>query len=303
MNYNPDQLSPGALGTLSERAILTSLTVSRYRAKGRSKEVDKKVTHALQTKRKAGSTQIDLLNPKAIGPTQRAAYNLHKNWKEHTLAWDEKFRIQPAALYDRFVAKHEELKRAFALTADEFTAAFPSLLRQAREDLGDELFTMMEFPAITEIRSKFDIKLSYQPVPVAGDFRISLSNEELSKMQNELEERNKAMIARSMHDAWRRLYGVVSETVERLNKPRFHDTVITNIRTITDILPELNLANDEELNQIRAEIVEKLCRYTPGQLREDDSKREEIMVEANRIASGMRMLRMDLTPESEIDEI
>ena len=284
--------------SLSSRAVLTNMIISRWRAKGRHKDVDQKVTNFLETKRKAGSTQIDLLDPKSIKETQNAAYNLSKWYKSMTLPWDENSRILPAALHSRFKEGYETRMEAFSKTVDAFISIYPQLLREARLDLGEELYGIMEFPPITQIRSKFGVHLSYLPVPVAGDFRITLSDEEMGKLRTELDERNKAMLARSMHDAWVRLHDVVVDMVDRLNKPKFRDTIIGNIRNLTDILPELNLAGDEDLNKVRDEIVEKLCRYTPEQLRDNEGRREEVAEAAGKILSGMRRLRIDLNEVS-----
>jgi hypothetical protein len=281
-------------GSLSQRAVLVTLIVSRYRAKGRSKVVDKKVTDHLKTKRKAGSTQIDLLDPKSIKATQNAAYQISKHYKRYTLPWDERSRILPAALQEKFRLGYEERTNHFLNKADEFVIAYPNLLRKAQDELGDELFSLMEFPLITEIRQKFGVQLSYSPVPVAEDFRVSLSNDELDRIRTELDERNKATIQRSMHDAWRRLHLVVQEMTEKINKPTFRNTMISNITDLANILPDLNLADDQELDGIRVEVLDRLCRYTPEQLRNDDDKRKEVAAAAGQIIGSMRRLRVDL---------
>ncbi len=280
--------------TLSERAVLTTMIVSRYRAKGRSKEVDTRVTNYLQTKRKAGSTQIDLLDPKSIKKTQAAAYQVSKWYKSMTLPWDERSRILPSALHDRFIAGHNSRLESFRTAVDAFIIVYPQLLRTAQDELGYELYELMEFPNITEIRGKFGVNLSFNPVPVAGDFRIKLSNDELEKLREELNERNKATLARSMHDAWRRLHKVVEDMTEKIYKPKFRDTIVGNIKNLTDILPELNLAEDQELNNMREQVLKKLCRYTAEQLRSDEEKRNEVAGAATEIMGSMRRLRMDL---------
>ena len=279
---------------LSTKAMLSTMIISRYRAKGRSKEVDKRVTEHFQTKRKAGSTQIDLLDPKAIKETQNTAYHISKHYHSMTLPWDEGRRILPSALYEQFKAGHEERVEAFNMAVDRFVIEYPALLRAAKDELGDELFNMMEFPRITEIRCKFGITLSFSPVPVAGDFRVTLSNEEMGRIQEEMNERNKALLAHSMHDAWARLYNVLFDMSERINKPQFRDSIVTNIQAITDILPELNLSNDADLERIRTEVVDKLCRYTPKELRNDHNKRGEVSSSVDEIMTGMRRLRTDL---------
>lgn len=289
--------------TLSERAMLTSLLIYRYRAQGHSKEIDSRVTQALQTKRKAGSTRIDLLDPKSLRATQTAAYNLSKNYLRYTLPWDEKTRILPSALYQPFMEKHNDLTRVYDMASDEFVGIYPDLLWQAQNDLGDEICNLMKFPSVLEIRSKFDVRLSFQPVPTVGDFRVQMSNDELDMIKSEMQEREKAQLARSMNFAWKRLHDAIADMVDRLSKPRFHNTVVENIRAITDVLPELNLAGDPELDRMRDIVIEKLCRYSPQHLRDNEAARSEIAQEATRIAGNIRILRLDLNSVSEdLDE-
>lgn len=282
------------MSNLNQKAVLVNMTISRYRAKARHKDVDQQVTEFLKTKRKAGSTQIDLLDPKSVLPTQNAAYELSKHYRTMTLPWDENTRILPTALQARFREGYEAKLYNFNNASDAFIVAYPSLIRDARNDLGDELYEKLEFPPITQIRSKFGVNLSFMPVPVSSDFRVTLSNDEMERMRTELDERNQAMLARSMHDAWKRMHDVVIDMVDRLNKPKFRDSIIGNIRELTDILPELNLADDPDLNLFQQDIVDRLCKYSPSQLREDEEKRIEVSEAAGKILSGMRRLRIDL---------
>jgi hypothetical protein len=283
--------------TLSQRAMLTSLLIYRYRAKGHSKEIDSRVTKALNTRRKAGSTQIDLLAPKSLKPTQNAAYHMSKNYLHYTLPWDENHRILPSALYPAFMERHNDLTRIFDMASDDFVLLYPELLQQAKDDLGNEIYQLMKFPSVSDIRSRFDIKLSFAPIPDAGDFRIQLSNDELDMIRQEMREREKAQLARSMHFAWKKLHDAIVDMVERLAKPKFHNTVVENIKAITDVLPELNLANDPQLNEMRDQVIEKLCHYTPQQLRENVNIREDIARQAACIAGSIRLLRLDLNDD------
>jgi hypothetical protein len=81
---------------------------------------------------------------------------------------------------------------------------------------------------------------------------------------------------------------------EKINKPTFRNTMISNITDLANILPDLNLADDQELDGIRVEVLDRLCRYTPEQLRNDDDKRKEVAAAAGQIIGSMRRLRVDL---------
>ena len=69
---------------------------------------------------------------------------------------------------------------------------------------------------------------------------------------------------------------VVSHMAERLKEPesRFHSSLVTNVFELVDLLPCLNVNQDEELNRFAQEIKDRLCGFTARDLnKERDSAR------------------------------
>jgi hypothetical protein len=50
---------------------------------------------------------------------------------------------------------------------------------------------------------------------------------------------------------------------DRLNEPesRFHASLVTNVFDLVDLLPQLNVGQDQELNRFATEIRNRLCTY------------------------------------------
>jgi hypothetical protein len=61
-----------------------------------------------------------------------------------------------------------------------------------------------------------------------------------------------------------RLTDVVTHIVDKLNQSesRFHASLVTNVVDLVDLLPRLNVNQDEELNRFAAEIKDRLCNFS-----------------------------------------
>jgi hypothetical protein len=62
---------------------------------------------------------------------------------------------------------------------------------------------------------------------------------------------------------------------DRLNEPesRFHASLVTNVFDLVDLLPQLNVGQDQELNRFAAEIRNRLCVYPAHELKKNDMLR------------------------------
>lgn len=60
--------------------------------------------------------------------------------------------------------------------------------------------------------------------------------------------------------------------VDRLNEPesRFHASLVSNVLDLVNLLPKLNVSDDQELNRFAAEIGNKLCGFTARDLKAND---------------------------------
>jgi hypothetical protein len=49
---------------------------------------------------------------------------------------------------------------------------------------------------------------------------------------------------------------------EATPEARFHASLVTNVFDLVDLLPRLNVSQDEELNRFAAEIKDRLCNFS-----------------------------------------
>jgi len=59
---------------------------------------------------------------------------------------------------------------------------------------------------------------------------------------------------------------------DRLNEPesRFHASLVTSVFDLVDLLPQLNVGQDQELNRFATEIRNRLCAYPAHELKKSD---------------------------------
>lgn len=134
------------------------------------------------------------------------------------------------------------------------------------------------------------MKLEVLPIPSGDDFRVTLSEEEQARVAREIDESVRQSLNRGTKDLWVRLTDVVTHMVDKLNEPesRFHASLITNVLDLVDLLPRLNVNQDEELNRFGAEIKDRLCNYSAHDLKKNDILRVATASDAAQI-----LLQMD----------
>jgi hypothetical protein len=128
------------------------------------------------------------------------------------------------------------------------------------------------------------------PIPSGDDFRVTLSEEEQARVAREIDESVRQSLNRGTRDLWARLTDVVAHMVDKLNDPesRFHASLLTNVFDLVDLLPRLNVNQDEELNRFAAEIKDRLCNFSAH-----DLKKNEILRVATLSDAAQILLQMD----------
>ena len=133
------------------------------------------------------------------------------------------------------------------------------------------------------------MKLEVLPIPSGDDFRVTLSEEEQARVAREIDESVRLSLNRGTKDLWVRLTDVLTHMVDKLNEPesRFHASLITNVFDLVDLLPRLNVNQDEELNRFAAEIKDRLCNFSAHDLKKNEILRVATASDAAQILSQM----------------
>ena len=134
------------------------------------------------------------------------------------------------------------------------------------------------------------------PLPDAGDFRVTLGDEEKERIKKQITAAVEASLQVASRDLWQRLYEAVSHLAERLHAYKvteegvthpFRDSVVTNLVKLVDVLPKLNVTGDPELERLASQVRASLL-VDPQELRTSESVRSETAKNAAAIAQRMQ---------------
>jgi len=273
---------------ITEKAMLASLSISQWSARKHDKRVSQEVNERYNGK-DAGRFNKVLASKESLKEIQAAVSAARTFHMEQTLPWGERGeRLLPSKNYGAYNRQMRDYKQAFQDAVEAFVSDYHTVIFEAKKTLGG-LFNREDYPEAGQIRDKFEFKTVISPVPVAEDFRVQLSHDEIAAIQEDIEQRLMASNAAATRDLWQRLYEVVGHMVERLSDPDavFRDSLVGNIVRLTELLPRLNLHDDPALETMRQQIEASLCRYTPAQLRCDKQVRRQAATEAQNVLDAM----------------
>jgi hypothetical protein len=286
------------MANMEEKVLIVRLNISRWNPWGYDHKAAEKVAADEGAKKEDVHTTKRKISKKAIQEISdllNRAYIYHISVTMPSGA--EGDRLITTNMYPQYCQKMEEFKSKIKEAVDKFVPDYPTWVAEARDRLKG-LFKESDYPSVTDIRDKFSLRYSFLPLPSLNNIVVNLMNGELSKIkQSVMDEMNK-MSKTAMKSLWDRTYDAVAHMVEILSnsEARLHATLISNVKTLCDILKSLNFSNDPELEAMRLRIETKLAGHDPEELRKNRNIRLEVAEEAKAIVaeiSEKRKLRIE----------
>ena len=274
---------------LSDKALLVQLNISQWTARKYDKRATEQVAQQNGSASQAGRYNKSLL------PMNDALNNIHqkstlirKKFYTNTLPWGiEGTMMLPSANYLNFMTEFRKEKADWESLVDTFYHEYPRLHADAQRFLGN-LYNKADYPELYDIQRKFNMDMAVFPVP-SNDFRVSIGDAELEKIQQDVEARVENSAQQAMKEAWQRLYDRVKHMAEKLADPKavFRDTLVENTKEVCSILSRLNFADDPDLETMRQQVEGSLANNHPESLRNDPDLRKNKAEEARAIMDKM----------------
>lgn len=283
---------------LSSRAMLCGLRITNWTARKLDKRVTAEVNAEHGASADAGRYNKALLAKDSLAPIVTAANAARSLHYARTLPWlDDGARLLPAAAYADFAPRMGRLRDEFNAAVDAFVAGYPAYVDAARVRLNG-MWRAEDYPAVSEIRSRFSFSVRVLPVPDAGDFRVDVGDAAAAEIRAAVERDTRAALETAMRDAWARVAETVGRMAERLAayKPGadgsraegiFRDSLVENVRDLAAILPGLNLTNDPALSAVADRMARELCQHGADDLRESDVLRKATAESAESILADV----------------
>ena len=131
--------------------------------------------------------------------------------------------------------------REFDEAVDAFITTYPDIKYEARRRLGDA-YAEGDFPPASRLKQRFDVKLTYLPVPSTEDFRVNLSSDEIAAVRRNADEALRGTVNDAVRSLLDRLQEPVARMATRLRLFRrssggkvqhpFRDSLVENVRAI-----------------------------------------------------------------------
>jgi len=282
---------------LTDRAMLVSLRISRWTANKQDKTLSDKVADDNNADRDMITTRRRLVAKERLDVIREIGARARHHHYESTLPWlDDGARILPASKYFDYMAQQNAFIAEFNDAADSFVVDYPAILADAKLRLNG-LFDAADYPSESEIRAKFDIRCNIVQIPSADDFRVSLGEAETERVRESIEQMLAEASNGAVLDVWHRVHERVARMVDRLRSygtdsngkvvGAFRDSLVENIRELCDLMPALNITNNNALEDMRQRLLDDLCQIDAPTLREDSTIREDIAKKAETILADI----------------
>lgn len=271
-----------ATPSISSSAMLVELSVSSWTGRKLDRRASEEVTTSnnadvgvanVNKKLLADCTELDALR-KFVANSRNLHYNMTMPWSDTGL------RLLPTAQYFKYNETMTAIKAEFQSMVDTFLRGYEWEISRAQVKLGD-MFHRDEYPTTASLVSKFAFRLSYIPLPDAGDFRIDVGNDAITDIKNHYHDYYSRQLSNAMNDVWSRAYDALSKMSERLDyadheqKKVFRDTLVSNVIDIVELLDVCNVTGDGQMTAMRNRLEETMRGVTPEALREDEYLRTE----------------------------
>ena len=268
--------------TISSSSMLVELSISTWTGRKLDKRASKDVTSQNYAADGVANVNKKLLGDCAeLTAVQKFTANLRNAHYAMTMPWsDTGLRLLPTAQYFKYHQQMTALQQEYERLVSLFLSAYDWEIMQAQTKLGD-LFIRDEYPTTESLHNKFSFRLTYIPLPDAGDFRIDIANDAAEELRTHYETYYSTQLGVAMKDVWRRTYDALSRMSERLDygdneqKKVFRDSLVDNVAEMIDLLRVCNVAKDVQMAAMADNLEETMRGVTPDALREDEWLRLE----------------------------
>jgi hypothetical protein len=282
INFNtPEVHAP----SISSSAMLVELGISTWTAKKKDKGATAELLTQKNAARSAGNFNKNLLaDCEELAAIQKFASNVRTAHYHMTMPWsDSGLRALPTAKYFDYHQAMTALQGEFYSLVEKFLSKYEWEVMQVHAKLGD-LFDRDEYPTVETVRGKFNFRLSYIPVPDAGDWRIDLETEAAASLKEQYETFYAAQMEGAMRDIWQRLYEHLDRFIRQLGedaegrKGKLYDSTIENVRHFAEMMEHVNYTNDPNLQLAQR----RLTAHLAGVCKDDLVRNEGFRAETKR---------------------
>jgi hypothetical protein len=268
--------------SISSSSMLVELSISQWTGRKLDRKASEDVTAQNEAETGVANVNKKLLADcaelvavhKLTGSIRNLSYSM-------TLPWsDTGLRLIPTARYFKYHQQMTALQTEWENAVASFLQGYEWEISKAEVKLG-RMFHRDEYPTVSSLTNKFAFRLSYIPLPEAGDFRIDVGNEAMTQITQHYQDYYSRQLTNAMNDIWHRTYDALSTMSDRLDysdadtKKVFKKGLVENVLKMVDMLDVYNVGNDSQMAAMKVKLETAMRGITPEALREDEYLRRE----------------------------
>lgn len=287
--------------SIHAKAVLVEVNISFWNPVVADGSASTELHQLMDAESDAGQYTKNLLPKAAFSPIRNLSQRIRRWHYQLTLPWSDKgARILPALLQGKYGDGFRQHAAAYnALVGQQFSKeSYEYYKAQAKQKLG-KMYSEKQYPSLDKVLAKYGIRARYSPLPKSNDFRTHLgdnvSPEQIAEMAESVDDRLESIAEESREELCARLGAQLKHLTTTLKEygkddgkqRRLHGSLLENLRELCDLIPALNIADDEKVEDARAEVVARIAKRDIETLRDDEEMRNEVVADADEILKSL----------------
>jgi len=285
--------------SIASSAMTVELSMSIWTARKKDHKASDDVASMNSADKGVANVTKNLLgNCDELIALQKFAGNLRNLHYSMTMPWsDNGSRLLTTQQYFKYNEVMTDLQQEFYRLVNEFLNVYDWKIMQSQAKLG-AMFNRDEYPTRDSLQDKFGFRMSYVPLPDAGDFRIDIGNEAMTQIKSQYESHYTQAIKTAMNDIWHKLHDNLTTLVRQLDVNeegkgnRLYDSVFDRAIELTEMLGTCNVTGDSQMEAMRRQLEQALHGLNLDQIKNSPTLREDTRTKLTAAIAALPSLDM-----------
>ena len=247
--------------SISSAAMIVDFNASVWTARKKDNKASEDVNNMNAADKGVANVTKNLLGEcDELRAVQKFAANVRNIHYSMTMPWsDNGSRLLTTQQYFKYNEVMTDLQQEFYRLVGELLDVYEWRVIKAQDKLGT-MFNRDEYPTRDSLQDKFGFRVSYVPLPDAGDFRIDIGNEAMTQIKSQYESHYTQAIQTAMNDIWHKLHDNLTTLVRQLDVNeegkgnRLYDSVFDRAIELTEMLGTCNVTGDSQMEAMKRQL-------------------------------------------------
>jgi len=285
--------------SISSAAMIVDFNASVWTARKKDNKASEDVNNMNAADKGVANVTKNLLGEcDELRAVQKFAANVRNIHYSMTMPWsDNGSRLLTTQQYFKYNEVMTDLQQEFYRLVGELLDVYEWRVIKAQDKLGT-MFNRDEYPTRDSLQDKFGFRVSYVPLPDAGDFRIDIGNEAMTQIKSQYENHYTQAIKTGMNDIWHKLHDNLTTLVRQLDVNeegkgnRLYDSVFDRAIELTEMLGTCNVTGDSQMEAMRRQLEQALHGLNLDQIKRSPTLREDTRTKLTAAIAALPSLDM-----------